>query len=142
MLIKKNSKYLDGYKLLKEINKMAEQKIDPDRPKDDQAPSGTTFVPKATPPVVNEKGEVAPLGPETLEKQRAGFKKVEEAATKQDQENPLDVKGVEADVENAKQNPAESGPVGYTKEDVEKKGEETKKAVDEQEKKVKTKGKK
>jgi hypothetical protein len=124
-----------GYSLLEEINKMAEQKIDPNRPKDDQATGGTTFQPVATPPV-NEKGEVLPLGPETLEKQREGFQKAEQQTTQE--ENPLEVKGVEADLQNAEQNPSQSGPASYTKEDVKKQGEEVKSGLEEQTEEVKS----
>ena len=64
---------------------MSEQKIDPSRPADDQAPAGTTYQPQATPPTS------LPLGPETLEAQRKAMKQVEENEKKQ-KEHPEPVK--------------------------------------------------
>jgi hypothetical protein len=118
--------------LLLRYNSMADMKIDPNRPKDDQALAGTTFQPTATPPAVDDQGKQLPLGPETLEKQRAGFQAAEQADGGTKQENPLEVKGVEADLQNAEQNPEASGPANRTKEDVQAQGQEVKADLQEQ----------
>src|SRR5436305_13077150 len=92
---------------------MAEQKAVSDRPKDDPANFATSVTPAATPPSAD-----LPLGPATLEAQREGFKKAEQAIATQVADNPLAVSGVEGDVSNALQNPEASGPAGTSKEDV------------------------
>lgn len=117
---------------------MADMKIDPNRPKDDQALAGTTFQPTATPPAVDDQGQQVPLGPETLEKQRAGFQAAEQVDGGTKQENPLEVKGVEADLQNAEQNPEDSGPANRTKEDVQAQGQEVKADLQEQTNTVKS----
>jgi hypothetical protein len=119
---------------ISEIKPMAEQKVDPNRPKDDQAVAGTSNLPLATPPV-DQTGEALPLGPETLEAQREAFKKAEEAAEGEAKDNPLQTAGVEADVQNALQNPEASGQ--EDKEDVKAQAAETKKDVKAQAKEVK-----
>jgi hypothetical protein len=119
-----------------EINVMADQKVDPNRPKDDQAAAGTTFQPLAT-PAVDEKGNALPLGPDTLEAQRAAWKAAEQQVAGSKEENPLEVGGADADVQNALQNPAASGPTNATQEDVKKQGEASQQAAEKQAKDVK-----
>jgi hypothetical protein len=111
---------------------MAEQKAVPDRPKDDPANFATSVTPAATPPSAD-----LPLGPATLEAQREGFKKAEQAVAGQVADNPLAVSGVDADIENALRNPEASGPVGTSKEDVENVAGATKEGVKEQAEEVK-----
>lgn len=103
---------------------MADQKIDPNRPKNDPNAAGTSFQPLATPPV-GPSGQPLPLGAPTLEAQRKAFA----AATTPASGNPLGVTGVQADVENAKSNPEASGPAGRTKEDVQAQAKQTQKDV-------------
>jgi hypothetical protein len=110
---------------------MAEEKVDPNRPKDDPNRVATTSAPTATPPVADK-----PLGTATLEAQREGFKKAEAAAAQPAQENPLEVTGVEGDVQQAQVNPA--GSQQPNAEAATKQGEQTKQQVSEQGEQVKT----
>ena len=120
---------------MKEIH-MAEQKVDPSRPKNDQPLGGTTYQPTATPPAVDASGTPLPLGTPTLEAQRAGFKAAEQAASGVPAENPMQVTGVEADVQTALQNPEQSGPAGTEKSDVQATAKESKAELAQQAKQV------
>jgi hypothetical protein len=115
---------------------MVDQKIDPNRPKDDGTRFATAHYPTADPPV-NEEGDVLPLGEETLEAQREAFKKAEQQQATVLTENPLDVAGVEGDVQNALQNPQASGTTATSKDDVKKQAEATKQGLNEQTEEVK-----
>jgi hypothetical protein len=105
---------------------MADQKVDPNRPKDDPNKFATSAAPTADQPTQT------PLGPETLEAQRQGFQQANAPESGVPQPNPLEVKGVEADVQNAVQNPEQSGPANTKKEDVVAQSETTKAAVQKQ----------
>lgn len=111
---------------------MADQKIDPNRPKDDATHFATAHYPTAAPP-----GDALPLGEQTLEAQREAFKKVEQQQVQNLTQNPLDVAGVNADVQNASVAPEQSGPAGTTKEAVEQQGTATEEAVKQQNEEVK-----
>jgi hypothetical protein len=111
---------------------MAEQKIDPNRPKDDGTHFATSHFPTAEAPVSD-----LPLGEATLEAQREGFKKAEQQQVQGFTENPLDVAGVDADVQNASVAPEQSGPAGTTKDAVKEQGAATEEAVKQQNEEVK-----
>lgn len=115
---------------------MADQKIDPNRPKDDKSNVATSHVPTAsTPP-----SGLAP-GPQTLEAQRAAFKTAEAgvaATLPPSGTNPLAVSGVDADVQTALQNPAVSGGAATKTEDVQKTADANKEAIKKQASDVKS----
>jgi hypothetical protein len=119
---------------------MADEKptVEGEKKKEGDA-GGTSFTPKATPPVDPKTGEDLPPGQDALEAQRKGFENAEKEAKEDAKEGgPKEREGVEADFKAAEADPSGSGH--ETKEDVKKQEEEFKKEAVKSDK-LQTKGK-